>query len=140
MRTALRWLALAAGGVSLLWCTASVAADSCREWRDEHAHWKAETVHRVLSGAPQHELDSAVFELLQREAYLTSCEVSVQGGRADLVGWRLLGRSPDQYGSAVLESLLERGGFDLDLRHLFAAAPPARTPQPGPRADRHAAR
>jgi hypothetical protein len=136
MRIARGWLA--AAGIALLWAGGAGAAESCREWRDEHAYWKARAAERVLAGAPQHELDTAVFELLQREAYLTSCEVSVQGARADLVGWRLLGRAPDEYGSAVLESLLERGGLDLDLRRLFASAPsaPSGSLGPGPRAAR----
>jgi hypothetical protein len=99
------------------------AAESCREWREEHRRWKSEALRLYLSGAPQRELDTALFELLQREAYLTSCEVSVEGARADLVGWRLVGRVPDEYAGAVIESVLERGGFDLDLRRRFANAP-----------------
>jgi hypothetical protein len=97
----------------------ATAGDSCRQWRSEHRDWKTEAIRLYLSGAPQREVDAALFELLQREAYLTSCEVSVEGARADLVGWRLVGRLPDEYGSAVLESVLERAGFDLDLRRLF---------------------
>ena len=124
MRSARNRLAAAAAALPLLWAGVAGAAESCREWRDEHGYWKVQAARRALGAAPRHELDTAVFELLQREAYLTSCEVSVRGARADLVGWRLLGRAPDEYGSAVLESLLERGGFDLDLRRLFAAAPP----------------
>ncbi len=118
-------LGLCAAALALLSASGAGAAESCREWRDEHTRWKGEALWRALSGASQHELDSAVFELLQREAYLTSCEVSLQGARADLVGWRLLGRAPEEYASAVLESVLERGGFDLDLRRLFAAEPAA---------------
>ncbi len=33
-----------------------------------------------------------------------------------MVGWRLVGRTPDDYGGAVLESVLERAGLDMDLR------------------------
>ncbi len=119
------------------------AAESCREWRDEHRHWKSQALRLALSGAPQRELDTAVFELLQREAYLTSCDVSVEGARADLVGWRLVGRVPDDYAVAVIESVLERGGFDLDLRRRFAI-PPSRasltTRLRGPASRRGAAR
>ncbi len=104
--------ALLAGG-------AAQAADSCREWRGEHRRFKTEVVRLYLTGAPQAELDAAVFELLQREAFLTSCDVSVEGARNELVGWRLVGRAPDEYGAAVVESVLERGGFDLELRRLF---------------------
>jgi hypothetical protein len=114
--------ALLGGGV------AQAGSDSCREWRREHCSWKAEIMRRYLTGAPQRELDAALFEMLQREAYLTSCEVSVQGSRGVLVGWRLVGRSPDEYGSAVLESVLERAGFDVGLREQLGDAvtqPPA---------------
>ena len=102
--------ALLAGGA------AQAGRDSCREWRREHCTWKAESMRRYLTGAPQRELDAAIFEMLQREAYLSSCDISVQGSRGVLVGWRLVGRSPDEYGSAVVESVLERAGFDVGLR------------------------
>ena len=105
--------------------SAAAASDSCREWRLEHRGWKTEALRRYLRGAPEREVDAAVFELLQREAYLTSCEISVEGGRDELVGWRLVGRTPEEYGSAVAESVLGRAGFDLSLRRLFEAAPSA---------------
>jgi len=84
-------------------------------------------MHRYLTGAPQREIDGALFEMLQREAYLTSCDVSAQGSRGVLVGWRLVGRNPDEYGSAVLESVLERAGFDVGLRSELrdVVAPPS---------------
>jgi hypothetical protein len=104
---------------------ALAGSDSCREWEEEHDRWKAETVRRYLTGASPRELDEALFELLQREAYLTSCEVPVDRGRATQVGWRLVGRTPDEYASAVLESLLARSGLDVGLNGLFdEAAPP----------------
>ena len=105
--------------------SAAAAEDSCREWRLEHRSWKTEALRRYLRGAPEREVDAAVFELLQREAYLTSCEISVEGGRDELVGWRLVGRTPEEYGSAVAESVLGRAGFDLSLRSLFEAVPSA---------------
>lgn len=111
-------LLFAAGG-------ADAAVDSCREWRQEHLDWKTETLRRYLRGAPQRELDGALFELLQREAYLTSCDVSVRSGRDELVGWRLLGRAPEEYGSAVVESVLERAGFDVGLASLLGLPDPA---------------
>ena len=98
---------------------ASADSESCREWRGEHREWKTTVLRRTLRGAPQSALDDAVFELLQREAWLTSCDVSVQVGRDELVGWRLAGRLPDEYANAVLESVLERAGFDVRLRGLF---------------------
>ena len=106
-------IAMAAGA------SPAAASDSCREWRDEHLTWKTKAMCRYLLGEPQRELDLAIFEMLQREAYLTSCDSSVQIARGDMVGWRLAGRSPDEYGSAVLESVLERAGFDVGLRSLF---------------------
>jgi hypothetical protein len=99
--------------------SASADSDSCREWRLEQRGWKTEALRRYLRAAPPREVDAAVFELLQREAYLTSCELSVKSGRDDLVGWRLVGRTPEDYGSAVVASVLARAGFDLDLRLLF---------------------
>ncbi len=89
--------------------------DACREWRGEHAHWRAEAVSRYLRGAPQSALDAAVFELLQREAWLTSCKVPVHTARDAHVGWRLVDRDADEYGAAVVESLLAQAGFDLAL-------------------------
>lgn len=125
-------IAGAALAASLLVATGAAAADdSCREWRLEHRGWKTEALRRYLRGAPEREVDAAVFELLQREAYLTSCDVSVEGGRDELVGWRLVGRTPDEYGSAVAESVLGRAGFDLSLRNLFEPAPAALAAAPG---------
>ena len=92
-----------------------------REGRHEHRRWKTEALRRYLRGAPQLDVDAAVFELLQREAYLTSCETSVAVGHGELVGWRLVGRTPEDYGSAVVESVLERAGFDVELSGLFDA-------------------
>ena len=103
--------------------SAGADPEACREWRMEHTRWKTHALRLYLRGAPQTELDAAVFEVLQREAYLTSCEVSVRHGRDDLVGWRLVGRLPDEYGSAVAESVLERAGFDLGLEEIFSAPP-----------------
>lgn len=111
--------ALAAG-----WLLAGSAAadnESCREWRQDHLGWKTETVRRYLNGAPPREVDAAVFEVLQREAYLTSCEISVRNGRDELVGWRLVDRTAEEYGTVVVESVLERAGFDLSLESIFSA-------------------
>jgi len=105
--------------------------ESCREWLREHADWKAKTIGRYLRGAPQRELDVAVFELLQREAYLTSCELPAHVSRGPMVGWRLLDRAPDDYGGAVLESVLERAGLAMDLSQLLGDLGPApATPAP----------
>jgi hypothetical protein len=122
--------ALAAG--MLLGSQASADNESCREWRQDHSSWKTETLRRFLKGAPQPEVDAAVFEVLQREAYLTSCEVSVRNGRDELVGWRLVDRNPEEYGTVVVESVLERAGFDLGLESIFSA-PPERVVQTIPR-------
>ena len=111
---------------------ARAETDSCREWQKEHCEWKARAIQRYLGGAPQRELDEAVFEILQREAYLTSCDVSARASRGALVGWRLVGRTPDDFGSAVLESVLERSGFDVGLRSRLSGVldEPARQPAP----------
>ena len=115
---------------------AQADTSSCREWRHEHRHWKTEVLRRYLKGAPQSRVDDAVFELLQREAWLTSCDVSVRVGRDELVGWRLSDKLPDEYGNAVVESVLDRAGFEVTLHPLFidASPPVARTaPAPEPR-------
>jgi len=106
--------------------------DSCREWQKEHCEWKARAIKRYLGGAPQRELDEAVFEILQLEAYLTSCELSGQSSRSTMVGWRLVDRTTDEFSSAVLESVLERSGFDVGLRSRLAGviAEPARQSAP----------
>lgn len=128
MKRSLNWIGLGVGGAALV--TSLVAGaparadnDSCREWRAEHLTWKTEGLRRYLRGAPQRELDAALFEVLQREAYLTSCDISVDGGRDELVGWRLVDRMPEEYGSAVVESVLERAGFEVELRTLFEPGP-----------------
>jgi hypothetical protein len=130
-------LAGAALAASLL-VASSVAADgdSCREWRLEHRGWKTEALRRYLRGAPEREVDAAVFELLQREAYLTSCEISIERGRDELVGWRLAERTPEEYGSAVAESVLGRAGFDLSLRSLFEVTPSAVAAAPSRRSSK----
>ena len=125
MKGSMKWIGRGVGGAALVMSllvgvSAHAGNDSCREWRGEHRAWKTEALRRYLRGAPQRELDEAVFEVLQREAYLTSCDVSVEGGRDDLLGWRLVDRLPEDYGSAVAESVLERAGFELELRDLFA--------------------
>lgn len=98
---------------------APAQADSCREWRVEHEHWKSEAVRRYLDGSPEKALDTAVFELLQREAYLTSCDLPVNRARDRFVGWRLVGHSADDYGRVVVQSLLEEAGMTLDVRSWF---------------------
>lgn len=106
---------------------AAASDDACREWTVEHHFWKVETLRRYLGGAAQSELDTALFELLQREAYLSSCPASVRTSRDELVGWRLVGRLPDEYAGAVVESLLEQSGFDLTLSDVRYAT---NTPEP----------
>ena len=98
---------------------APAQADSCREWRIEHHHWKSEAVRRYLDGSPEKALDTAIFELLQREAYLTSCDLPVNRARDRFVGWRLVGHGADEYGRVVVESLLEEAGMTLDVRSWF---------------------
>ncbi len=90
-------------------------SDACREWQQEHRDWKIEALQATLRGRPQAAIDETIFEVLQREAYLTSCETAVPVARSELIGWRLVGRSPEQYGAALLESVLAQAGFDLEL-------------------------
>jgi hypothetical protein len=93
-------------------------SDACREWRAEHSELKGRAAGLVLSGAPQAKIDGVVFELLQREAYMSACRTSVARGRGEMVGWRLIGRPAASFGTAVLESILEQSGFDLSLASL----------------------
>ena len=102
--------------------SAGAESETCREWQDEHAAWKARVLRLALVDAPRRSLDDALFELVQREAYLTSCPARVDAQRPGMVGWRLVDRSPEEYSSAVVESVLEQGGFDLDLRSRFPHA------------------
>lgn len=121
---------VAAAACALL-VSATASADTCREWQGEHTKWKVETVRRYLAGAPSEDVEAAVFELLQREAYLTSCETSVSKARNEMIAWRLLDREPEEFGSVVLETVLRDAGFDPDLRSLFEASRiPALPPEP----------
>ena len=36
-----------------------------------------------------------------------------------MVGWRLGERPADEYASAVLESVMDQAGFEVDVRELF---------------------
>jgi hypothetical protein len=98
--------------------------DSCHQWADEHRDWTVRVVRLYLTGGGRHELDTALFELLQREAYLTSCDTSLARARGTFVGWRLTDRTPDEYAAyaaEVVETLLVRAGFPTRLRELFGA-------------------
>ena len=113
---------IAVTSVMAVLCVATSAgamSETCREWQDEHAAWKARVLRLALVDAPRGTVDEALFELVQREAYLTSCPARVDAQRPEMIGWRLVDRSPDEYPSAVVESVLEQGGFDLDLRSRF---------------------
>ncbi len=106
-------------------------SDACREWRVEHREWKVEALQAFLRSRPRASQDETLFEVLQREAYLTSCDPNLRATRAEMVGWRLVGRSADEYPVALTESVLAAGGFDLELRHLGAVgAVEPRAPRP----------
>ena len=98
---------------------------SCNEWRGEHRELKAQAAGLFLSGAPQARLDAVLFDLLQREAYLTSCQTSLERDRPEMVGWRVVGRPTEQFAGAVLESILEQAGFDVSLESLAPRESPA---------------
>ena len=106
--------------------SAQAGSETCRDWMREHASWKGKVLGRYLADAPQRSIDEAVFELMQREAYLTSCPTRVRALRPHMVGWRLVDRDVDGYAAAVIESILEEGGLDLDLRSRFAGMGGAR--------------
>lgn len=132
------WVLVVAAGMTVPLRAAS-ETDACREWRAEHRDWKIEALQATLRGRPQAAIDETIFEVLQREAYLTSCETAVPAARAEWIGWRLADRSPDQYGAALLEAVLAQGGFDFELAELEhgllranLAAPRRRGPQPMP--------
>lgn len=108
-------------GVMLL-AGAARAGEPCRDWAEEHESWRATSLRRTLDGSAPSERDAALFELVQREAYLTACPEVGPGQQSSLIGWRLVGRSPAEYGSVVAESVLEQGGFDLSLRSLLGPA------------------
>ncbi len=126
VRAAATAVLIALAGTTLPAQTAR-ADEACREWWKEHHRWKAEVVRRYLHGAPQRELDDAVFELLQREAWLTSCVASGARAREAMLGWRLVHLVPDEFASAVVDSLLDRAGFDLSLETLVS--PPIEPPR-----------
>ena len=59
----------------------------------------------------QRSLDEAVYELLQRELFLSACPMPTSRMRAERVGWRMLGRQAPEYPQIVVESFLEQAGF-----------------------------
>jgi hypothetical protein len=127
MRINLRVLTMTAIAWVCLMASASHASDTCREWWREHESWKARVVALYLGDGSQQELDAAMFEVIQLEAYLTACEGPLPGLRARLVANRTIDRPVDEYAAAVAESLLEQAGFDLSLESYF---------MPGERAER----
>ncbi len=116
--------------VVLLAGSAQAGSETCRDWMREHADWKGKVLGRSLADAPQRPIDEAVFELMQREAYLTSCPTRVRKLRPHMIGWRLVDRDVDGYAAAVIESILEEGGLDLDLRTRFAGVVGTRIAEP----------
>ena len=107
---------------------AGATSETCREWWGEHDEWKARVVRLYLSDASPRELDAAVFELVQREAYLTVCATPVPAQRSRMIAWRTLDRPVDEYGTAVVESVLDQAGFDLSLDSVFRPVESARRP------------
>ena len=125
-----RLLILAAVCVGLVAAssTRARADSSCREWTQEHWEIKSDVVRLYLAGASQERLDDSVFELLQREAYMTSCDPGKVVARVHQVGWRMLDRNPDEYGAIVIEGLLADAGMDLTLAGLFEVSDLASPP------------
>ena len=127
MRRRLLLLSAAAVTAVVLAASASSASETCREWWRDHENWKARVVALYLGDATQLELDAAMFEVVQLEAYLTACEGPVPGQRARLVSHRTLHRPVDEYAATVPESLLEQSGFDLSLDEFFMPGERAET-------------
>jgi hypothetical protein len=121
--TANRNIVLASSAIAawILLFGGSASAEPCHEWEHEHRTGKATVAHLYLQNAPQEELDAAMFGLLRTEALLSSCQIPVSVARCEMIGWRLVGRFPSEYGSAVLESLLEQAGLDLTLQDRFGS-------------------
>ncbi len=94
-------------------------ADSCRDWTREHQAMKAKAIRLYLQGAPSGELDALLFDLLQHEAYLTSCNIPARVARCQMIGWRLADRPTADFARAPLESVLEDAGFPVDMRDWF---------------------
>jgi len=108
--------------LSLSASASSASADSCRGWQVEQREAGERVLGLYLSGAPDRQLDLAMFELLQKEAYLTACPLSVEFARSYLVGWRLVGRPRSDFASAVVDSLLGRAGYDVELAGLLGSS------------------
>jgi hypothetical protein len=121
--TANRKLVFAASAFAawILLVGGSASAEPCHEWEHEHRTGKATVAHLYLQDAPQEDLDAAMFGLLRTEALLSSCQIPVSVARCEMIGWRLVGRFPSEYGSTVLESLLEQAGLDLALQDRFGS-------------------
>ena len=115
--------AAAAIGAALLGMTSLATpgqadSDACRDWRVEHGDWKIEALQAFLRSRPRAAQDETMFEVLQREAYLTSCDPDLRVTRSEMVGWRVVGRSPDESPVVLVESVLVAGGFDIELRRI----------------------
>ena len=132
------WTHLCAG---ILLCATVLAAgvasgsQTCREWWRDHEDWKARALSLYLSDASQRELDAAMFEIVQLEAYLTACAGSVAGQRERLVSHRTLQRPVDEYAAVVPESLLDQAGFDLSLDTVLLPAERGGAMEPRPRSE-----
>ena len=85
-------------------------SDACRDWRVEHTEWKIEALQAFLRSRPRAAQDETIFEVLQREAYLTSCDPDLRATRSEMIGWRLVGRSLDEYPVVLTESVLGASG------------------------------
>jgi len=100
--------------------TARAEDDICKTWVKEHCMKKADYIRLYLdSSASMAALDRNLYEMLQLESYLLSCNMPEQRLRRSLVGWRLTGKSPDEYGQAVLASAYAEAGLELHPRHVL---------------------
>ncbi|MEE8312638.1 MAG: hypothetical protein V3R77_10280 [Candidatus Binatia bacterium] len=94
--------------------------DICKTWVREHCMAKADYIRSYLDpSVPAEALDRRLYEMLQLESYLLSCNIPEQRLRRSLVGWRLIGKSPDSFGREVFASAYAEAGLELSPRSVF---------------------
>lgn len=101
---------------------AAAEDDICKTWVREHCMAKAEYIRLYLDPSVSAEkLDRRLYDMLQLESYLLSCNLPEQRRRRSLVGWRLIDKSADSFGQAVLASAYAEAGLELHPRSVFGS-------------------
>lgn len=94
--------------------------DICKTWVREHCMAKADYIRLYLDpSVSAAALDRRLYELLQLESYLLSCDIPEQRLRRSLVGWRLIGKPADSFGGEVFASAYAEAGLQLNPRSVF---------------------